>query len=168
MKHFLNALKKYAVFSGRASRAEFWYFVLFSQLLSVPFQIIDSLLRASDITPFFTLVYSLVIFIPSIAVSIRRLHDVNKSGWNFLLPLIPIVGAIMYFILLIKKGDEIENQYGLVPNEDLRETINETPTQQQIPTTQVQQKPIPEQTQTNSFLQNQQATSLTNTQMPQH
>ena len=144
MNHFITALKKYAIFSGRASRAEFWYFVLFSQIFSIPFGLIDTVLNFLDITPFFSLMYAVAFFIPSISVSIRRLHDVNKSGWNFLLPLFPIAGAFMYFMLLIKKGDEMENQYGAIPDTDIENTTSDVPfNQQPVSLASEQQPPVP-------------------------
>ena len=92
MHWYLGVLKKYAVFSGRARRAEFWYFVLFSTIISIVLAILDGFMSGSiGATPedvpwdpmgdILTNIYNLAILIPSIAVSTRRLHDVDKSGW---------------------------------------------------------------------------------------
>lgn len=105
MKYFLMAFKKYAVFSGRASRAEYWYFFLFNIIFAV-----ISILLSETIY----LIYMIATLIPHISLSVRRLHDVNKSGWTLLVSLIPLVN-IWIFILTITKGNQEENRYGKAP-----------------------------------------------------
>jgi len=109
--YYLEVLEKYAVFTGRASRAEYWYFFLFSLIIALGLIFIEGLLRAR----YYHIgggrlidLYFLATFIPSVAVSIRRMHDVNKSGWYIL---VPIYG----FILTLIKGTEGDNNYGLDP-----------------------------------------------------
>ncbi len=105
-------LQNYANFNGRASRSEFWWFVLANFLISIILSFVDQILGVQ----FFSTLYSLAVLIPGIAVSVRRLHDIGKSGWNLLLGLIPIIGAIILIIWYVKESDPEENQYGPVPS----------------------------------------------------
>jgi len=111
MNYFLGVLKKYAVFNGRASMAEYWYFVLFYIIFGVLLSILDGILGISS-TDKSTLVsiYQLVLFLPSLAVAIRRIHDVNKSGWFILIP-------IYNLILTLTTGTKGANKYGPDPME---------------------------------------------------
>ena len=106
---------KYATTNGRAIRSEYWYFVLFIFIGAFVIGIFDAILFDNGNTPLFWL-FILVILLPSISVTARRLHDVNRSGWWMLIPL-TIIGYIPYIYWLIKKGDEEENKFGVnVPN----------------------------------------------------
>ena len=96
---------KYAQFDGRASRSEYWWFFLFNLLVSV-------FLRPTSAGLY--LIFALVVFIPSFSVLVRRLHDVNRSGWNYWWVL-TIVGAIPLVIWLATPGDGDENRYGPAP-----------------------------------------------------
>lgn len=113
MNYYLTVLKKYAVFKGRAARAEYWFFVLFNFIISIGLGIISALLN--DTFNILGMLYALFILIPSIAVSIRRLHDVGKSGWMIFINLIPVVGVIWYLILVVGDSDSGENKYGPNP-----------------------------------------------------
>lgn len=108
-----TALTKYVVFSGRARRSEYWWFTLFLLVVYVVAAIVDGLLGT------YPLVYGLVILgllLPSIAVGVRRLHDTDRSGWFYLLSLIPLVGAIILLVFFV--GDsKPANQYGPSPKE---------------------------------------------------
>ena len=86
MQSYIEIIKKYAVFTGRESRRTFWYFVLFNCIFSLIISLIDKILH-SDIL---STIYSLALFLPSLGASIRRLHDINKSGWWVLLAYIPL------------------------------------------------------------------------------
>ena len=77
MKYYLEALKKYTVFNGRARRKEYWMFVLFNVIIAFVLGIIDNLIGT---TPIIYILYMLAIIIPSISVAVRRLHDIGKSG----------------------------------------------------------------------------------------
>ncbi|MDE5783834.1 MAG: leucine-rich repeat protein [Prevotella sp.] len=105
---------KYSRFYGRASRSEFWYFILANVLfVFIPMILLGSLLR--DLTWLITLVwlvYFIGAFIPSMAVSVRRLHDTNRSGWWLLLYLIPYIGALALLFMFISEGDYLANSYG--------------------------------------------------------
>ena len=117
MKSYLECWAKYTVFSGRASRKEYWMWVLFSVIFSIAASIID-LLLGSCIDPVFAVfnpvrgIFSLAGFLPSLAVTSRRLHDIGKSGWLMLISFIPIIGIIVLLVLFCKKGDAGENRFG--------------------------------------------------------
>ena len=117
LEDFLEALKKYAQFTGRSDRKEFWYFVLLYIGLAVVASILDSIIGGGSggFSPVSTLV-GLGLFIPSLAVAFRRLHDINKSAWWVLLGLIPLIGTIILIVFYAKKGDPAENQYGPAPD----------------------------------------------------
>lgn len=130
MNWYLDVIKKYAVFSGRARRKEYWMFFLFNMLFAFTTGIIDRALGISfDGTwygPFYTL-YALAVLIPSLAVAVRRLHDVNKSGWYLLINLIPIIGWIIVLIKLCTDSTPGENPYGANPKETPALVTNSTP-----------------------------------------
>lgn len=118
------AWKKYAVFEGRLSRRGYWYFVLYNVLVgfviwAVGIVILELSEGAVNINNGEVLkkLYSLVMFLPSLAASTRRLHDSNKSGWFNLLALVPVVGQIILIVFLFQKGDQAKNQYGPVSHE---------------------------------------------------
>lgn len=116
MNWYLEVFKKYAEFNGRARRKEYWMFTLFSTLATYLFQGIDYLAGLTfEGAGFLSTIYTLIAFIPGLAVTTRRFHDVNKSGWNWLWVLLPIFGWIYLFILSVTNGDEGKNQYGLDP-----------------------------------------------------
>ncbi len=109
MNYYLSSLKKYATFSGRAQRSEYWYFSLFSSIIIVALVITGSSILYKG--------YFLATLVPSLAVSIRRLHDVDKSGWMMLVSLVPIIGPFWLIILLSMKGNPGVNEYGMNPKE---------------------------------------------------
>ena len=111
--YYIGVLKKYAVFSGRARRAEYWYFFLFSLLVGFALGVVSAAIGDSKGT--LGTLYSVAVFIPGLAVSVRRLHDIGKSGWMLLLSLIPIIGAIWIFILMLRDSNPGENKYGPNP-----------------------------------------------------
>lgn len=118
MNWYLEVLKKYAVFSGRARRKEYWMFVLFNLIFAIAAMIIDNVLGLAikDVGygPFYIL-YSLATLIPGLAVSVRRLHDIGKSGWYLLMGLIPCVGGIILLVFMATEGDGGENEFGADP-----------------------------------------------------
>jgi len=118
MDNYLAVLKKYADFSGRASRSEYWMFVLYNFLISIVLGIVDGTLSNNGSAGFLGLVFSFAIMLPTLAVSIRRLHDIGKSGWTLLVSLIPLIGWLWLLLLYIKAGDPVENEYGPVPSSD--------------------------------------------------
>lgn len=104
MNWYLEVLKKYAQFSGRARRSEFWYFHLFSLIISLVLVGIGFAIKF----PFLSNIYSLVVLLPSLAVGVRRMHDVGKSGWFLLIP-------IYSLILACTDGEPVSNKYGSDP-----------------------------------------------------
>ena len=101
-----SVFQKYATFEGRASRPEFWWFYLLNM-------VVGALCNAlGKVGIWIQIVWIVAILVPSLAVGVRRLHDIGKSGWNWFIGLIPIVGAIILIIWWAKPGDEGENQYG--------------------------------------------------------
>jgi|AntRauTorckE5430_2_1112549.scaffolds.fasta_scaffold10526_2 uncharacterized membrane protein YhaH (DUF805 family) len=112
--YYLEVLKKYTVFNGRARRAEYWYFILFNLIISIGLGIIDGAMGLTDFG--IGSVYSLGVFIPSIAVGVRRMHDVGKSGWFLLIPIYNIV-------LAATEGEAETNDYGADPKKPKMEDV---------------------------------------------
>lgn len=119
MEWYIKCLRQYADFSGRARRREYWMFCLFNFLVSFCLGFVAGLLGALMDANLTSLVwiYALAIFIPSLAVCIRRLHDVGKSGWMYLIVLIPLVGAIWLLVLFCTNGEPGANKWGVNPKE---------------------------------------------------
>jgi uncharacterized membrane protein YhaH (DUF805 family) len=114
MKWYLSVLKNYAKFDGRASRSEYWYFFLFNIIISWVFTYIETTANIQ----YLNLMYSLAVLVPGIAVGVRRMHDVNKSGWYILIP-------IYNLILACTPGTDGPNQYGADPlRPEFEEDIN--------------------------------------------
>ena len=118
MSWFVEALKKYAVFSGRSRRKEYWFFVLFVVIISIVLNIIDGLIGAYDRSMgagLLSTIFSLAILIPSIAVSVRRLHDIDRTGWWVLIALVPLVGWIVLLVFHVQDSTPGTNRYGPNP-----------------------------------------------------
>ena len=123
MKWFKLALGKYATFTGRAQRAEFWYFILFFWLITIGLITIDNLVGSANYefgTGLLSGIFWLATFIPGIAVSVRRLHDTNRSGWWLLLDLIPFIGGIILFVWFVRDGTPGDNRFGANPKAGTR------------------------------------------------
>lgn len=112
MNWYLEVLKKYAVFSGRARRTEYWMFVLFNVIIAVVLGIIEVIVGGPGVLG---ALYSLAVLIPSIAVAVRRLHDTNRTGWWLLIGFIPVIGAIVLIIFMLLDSEPGDNQYGANP-----------------------------------------------------
>jgi uncharacterized membrane protein YhaH (DUF805 family) len=111
-------LKKYADFTGRAPRAEYWWFVLFTIIGQIVALSLDSILGMSQtVGPYGPILclYALALLIPSIAVGARRLHDTDRSGWWLLIGLIPLIGAIVLLVFFVTEGTKGDNPYGADP-----------------------------------------------------
>ena len=116
MKWYLLALKRYAEFSGRSTRNEFWFFVLFNVLISLGLTIVGELLGAYiGGFGFLQGIYSLATLVPTFAVCVRRLHDTGRSGFWILVGLIPFIGSIILLIFYCQGSQESGNQYGPSP-----------------------------------------------------
>jgi uncharacterized membrane protein YhaH (DUF805 family) len=113
---YLEVLKKYVVFDGRAHRTEFWMFVLVNLIISILLTIVDVAIGTYGAGGgLLSGIYSLAVLLPSLAVGARRLHDVGRSGWWLLLGLIPIVGIIILIVWWAQEGDAAPNEYGPNP-----------------------------------------------------
>nr|WP_294846601.1 DUF805 domain-containing protein [uncultured Sphingomonas sp.] len=111
-------LKKYADFSGRAPRAEYWWFYLFEIILFCVAIMLDALSGGGfGGTPYglFTAILGLGLIIPGLAVTIRRLHDTDRSGWWILIALVPLIGGIILLVFSILQGTLGTNRYGPDP-----------------------------------------------------
>lgn len=114
MKWYIHILKNYVNFSGRARREEYWMFFLFHFIFSLVIGFVDGLIGTAGIL---TLLYSLAVFVPSIAVGFRRLHDTGRSAWWVLTSLIPLVGAIILLVFMCSDSQKHDNKYGPNPKE---------------------------------------------------
>lgn len=120
MNWYLEVLKKYAVFSGRARRKEYWFFVLFNIIISIVLAVIDGVTGSFSPEAGMGLlrgIYTLAVLIPGIAVSVRRLHDTERSGWWLLIALVPLIGAIVLLVFMVQDSKPGQNQYGANPKE---------------------------------------------------
>ncbi len=113
MDWFLTAMKKYAVFSGRARRSEYWYFVLFYIIIMIGMSLLDSVFGTAP--GFFTYAFYLLILLPSLSVTVRRLHDTDRSGWWVLITLIPVIGGIVMIVFTVQEGTRGDNRFGPDP-----------------------------------------------------
>ena len=118
MHWYFEVLKKYAVFSGRARRKEYWYFCLFNILAYILLIVIDHLIGTFNSRAGIGLLeglYSLAVLLPGIGVTVRRLHDTNRSGWWIFIVLVPLIGAIVLLVFTVQDSQPGENQYGPNP-----------------------------------------------------
>ncbi|OGY86226.1 MAG: hypothetical protein A2233_01165 [Candidatus Kerfeldbacteria bacterium RIFOXYA2_FULL_38_24] len=114
MNYYIEVLKKYAVFSGRASRKEYWMFVLFNLIIIVALSIVESILNSNGILGG---LYSLAVLLPGLGAAIRRLHDIDRTGWWLLISLIPVLGFIVLIVFLATAGNSGDNKYGQKPKD---------------------------------------------------
>ena len=112
MGSYIEVLKKYAVFSGRSGRKEYWMFVLVNILISIVINVVEGIAGGPG---FLGGLYSLAVLLPSLGVGIRRLHDTGRSAWWLLIGLIPILGAIALIVFLATGSEPGENRYGPEP-----------------------------------------------------
>ncbi|MGL1930460.1 MAG: DUF805 domain-containing protein [Desulfotalea sp.] len=112
MEEYIKALKMYVEFNGRSRRKDFWIFTLVNMVISILLSFIENLVFGSS---FLSSLYSLAVLLPSIALGVRRLHDIGKSGWFLLIAFIPIIGAIVLIVFAAQDSAHSENQYGPNP-----------------------------------------------------
>lgn len=121
MNWYLEVLKKYAVFDGRARRTEYWMFTLFHLLIMLALSFVEGALGLSATGGFgggfLSLLYGLAMMIPGLAVVVRRLHDTGRSGWWFFIGFIPLIGPIVLVVFLCLDSQPGRNQYGENPKE---------------------------------------------------
>jgi uncharacterized membrane protein YhaH (DUF805 family) len=114
----MAALKKYADFSGRARRKEYWLFTLINILILIGLAIIDvtaGLEVGDEEMGVLSGIYALAVLIPGIAVSVRRLHDTDRSGWWLLIGIVPLIGDIVLLIFFVLDGTPGDNRFGPNP-----------------------------------------------------
>ena len=104
-----SGFENYTNFRGRAVRSEYWYWSLFNVLVTAAGWIVDSSIRTSLVSA----LIGLALFLPGLAVTFRRLHDTDHSGWWIWIAIIPIIGFIVMLVFLTKAGDPAPNRYGL-------------------------------------------------------
>lgn len=115
MNGYTTAMRRYAEFSGRSSRAEFWQFVLVIVAVSIVANLLDVLvfgMPGGESVGLLGGIVSLVHIVPGLAVSVRRLHDIDRTGWWVLLGLVPIVGFIVLVVFYATPGMRGGNRYG--------------------------------------------------------
>ena len=111
MDWFKKGLRNYTNFSGRARRKEYWYFVLVQMGLIIVAMILDAIIFNAE-TGLFYIVVALGLFLPGLAVTIRRLHDTSRSGWWFLISILPLIGSIILLVFLASDSKLESNQWG--------------------------------------------------------
>jgi uncharacterized membrane protein YhaH (DUF805 family) len=116
MSWFLEALKKYAVFSGRARRKEYWMYTLFVGIVYLVLMVL-SLATKSSLFTILVVIFWLAVVIPSLAVGVRRLHDTGRSGWWLLFGIVPLVGGITLLVFSCLDSEPGQNKYGPNPKE---------------------------------------------------
>lgn len=118
MSWYLEVWKKFAVFSGRARRKEYWMFLLLNMVVTGALFVVDVMMGLDNGAAGFGIlsgIYSLAVFVPSLAVTIRRLHDSGRSGWMMLLGFIPIVGPFIVLYFMLADSQTGTNAYGPNP-----------------------------------------------------
>ncbi len=112
MNWYLDVLKKYATFGGRARRKEYWMFFLFNLIIAVVLAVVDAVMGSAGVIG---LLYSLAVLLPGLAVTVRRLHDTGRSGWWVLIAFLPIIGAIVLLVFMVLDSYPSNNEYGPNP-----------------------------------------------------
>jgi len=117
MPWFIAALKKYAVFRGRACRSEYWYFVLFYVLISIVLALLDGILapHRRDGSGLLGGLFAVGMLLPAIGVGVRRLHDIGKSGWWLLVGFVPLIGTLILLLFTVRDSESGDNAYGPNP-----------------------------------------------------
>lgn len=118
MEWYLKVLREYSNFTGRARRTEYWMFGLINFIISIVLAVLQAATDFSLISSIIYYGYSLIVLIPGLAVSVRRMHDIGKSGWMLLIILIPIIGPIWLIVLAATEGNSGDNQYGPDPKQE--------------------------------------------------
>jgi uncharacterized membrane protein YhaH (DUF805 family) len=118
MHWYVDVLKKYAVFTGRATRKEYWMFTLWNLIIMFFIGAVAGVLVASGAPKvtedILSTIYFLAVLLPSLGVFVRRLHDTGRSGWWFFIAIIPLIGAIILIVFLVQDSHP-DNQYGPNP-----------------------------------------------------
>ena len=110
MEYFIDAFRKYADFSGRASRKQYWMFILIFMIIYLVLAVVDALLGMFVLAA----IFNLALLIPSLSIAARRLHDTGRTGWWQLIIFIPLIGVIVLLVFLVQDSHG-ENDYGPNP-----------------------------------------------------
>jgi uncharacterized membrane protein YhaH (DUF805 family) len=131
IEYYKKVMNNYANFEGRARRSEYWYFALMNFLIVLALELVGFLLAFATQSPaiavmfgILVIIYALAIIVPSIAVMVRRLHDVGKSGWWYFIAFVPLVGGIWLLVLMCTDSESGSNIYGPNPKHGLTDRIN--------------------------------------------
>ena len=111
VENYVSVLKNSLGFSGRSSRGEYWWFFAMNMALGLGMRLFDLVIGM----PVLGIVFMLVVLLPNVAVSIRRLHDSNRSGWWMLIGLVPVAGAFALLALMVLPGTNAKNRFGQIP-----------------------------------------------------
>lgn len=128
MNWYVKVLKQYVDFSGRARRTEYWMFTLFNTIILIVLELVDKAMGFGSFSGstsggaafsaslgLLSGLYSLAVLLPTLGVSVRRLHDTDRSGWWLLIGLIPLVGAIVLLVFFVLEGTRGPNRHGVDP-----------------------------------------------------
>ena len=117
MNWYLKALKKYAVFSGRARRKEYWMFSLFNIIIVLALAFVEGITGVAPQSDqsILAVVYLFAALLPGLAVTVRRLHDTGRTGWWLLISLVPIIGSLVLLVFMVQDSQQSENRYGPNP-----------------------------------------------------
>ena len=110
MEEYVKYWKNFVNYEGRATRKEYWMPVLFNFIISIILNMLSSAINVDSVVSL-SGIFSIVVFIPNLTIFIRRMHDINKSGWNILWTLLPIIGWIIMFVYLCKETVDEDNRY---------------------------------------------------------
>lgn len=113
---YKKVLSQYADFAGRARRSEYWWFVAVNLGVALAITVVLGIL-SDTLASLASALYGLAVFVPGLAVSVRRLHDTGRSGWHLLAGLIPLLGAIYLIYVMVQEGDAGDNEYGPDPKQ---------------------------------------------------
>lgn len=118
MNYYSICLSKFADFSGRARRREYWTFALVNCLIAMLLLILGLAFgEDSPASNILVTIFYLIMLVPNLSVSVRRLHDIGKSGWYMFLGLIPLIGGLILLVWALMDSEPGENQYGKNPKE---------------------------------------------------
>ena len=119
MKYYIEAIRNYAVFKGRATRKEFWMFTLFNFLIAIAISSIVGIMEGHSVSELDSMtnaantIYMLFILLPTISIAVRRLHDLGLNGWWWFISFIPLFGPIIIIVLACRPSEPFMNEYGL-------------------------------------------------------
>ena len=119
MNWYLDAWKNYVTFTGRSRRTAYWMFVLFNVIAIILANVIDNVLGLAGDGGYgpLSMIYGLAVFLPGLALAVRRLHDTGRSGWWMLISFLPLIGLIVLIVFFVQDSQPSSNQYGPNPKE---------------------------------------------------